>query len=590
MSLFKRIDIFGKRVNLRFQGDDYYKTRCGAVATIVMFLVLIGIFTLSALDIMKGKILSLNYLQTHDNGFEHTDLEDSKLYMRVDHVMEYQIFGFALEDDLDESYISFETYATKNRKTRKDKLLLKPYNCTDDVYNNLSKTVGKDLPPDLKIQCVKIPTSKFNEGYDPIFRLMECMHDKKCKPTQERNLKLKEVWIWVFTLTDETDYTSSSKNVFETSFQARSMPVSNTLKKNSHLNLQKLEIITVSGLTVPKKYKTISYRIKSWTENLVSIDAMDPIIANLLLRNDDIDKIIITKKFQTLLNVLAFIGGISKGITMILLIFVFPVREVLYYRKLMNHMFRVCCDSTQIDIALAMNSKDDDEEEEEEALVDEEIGKGEFKGRKKERRKTNTNTKKRKRKSKNTKNMKKKLNVFKSMIKKDNKKATGLMEAISNGLLTKEKMLDNMKEAFNLGNDDEEPKQFTFSDMMKAGFGKKKSLRKKRLSEIFRNGDVNATLLPLDDEEIEAVSQPVHIKNGMQAWKTKAERRIIRKKQKLLLGDSSDSDSSDDDIKGSVLLATDQKPKQNKDTESNFSLTLAIFNNIQAILSTIMME
>lgn len=115
---------------------------------------------------------------------------------------------------------------------------------------------------------------------------------------------------------------------------------------------------------------------------------------------------------------------------------------------------------------------------------------------------------------------------------------------------------------------------------MKAGFGKKKSLRKKRLSEIFRNGDVNATLLPLDDEEIEAVSQPVHIKNGMQAWKTKAERRIIRKKQKLLLGDSSDSDSSDDDIKGSVLLATDQKPKQNKDTESNFSLTLAIFNNI----------
>jgi hypothetical protein len=120
--------------------------------------------------------------------------------------------------------------------------------------------------------------------------------------------------------------------------------MSNTLKKHSHLNLQKLEIITVSGLMMPKKYKTISYRIQSWTESLLSHDDKDPIIASLILRNNLIDKVVITKKFQTLLNVLAFIGGISKGIGMILLIFVFPVREVLYYRKLMNDMFRVCCD------------------------------------------------------------------------------------------------------------------------------------------------------------------------------------------------------------------------------------------------------
>ena len=75
---------------------------------------------------------------------------------------------------------------------------------------------------------------------------------------------------------------------------------------------------------------------------------------------------IITKKFQTLLNVMAFIGGISKGVSMILLIFVFPVREVLYYRKLMNHMFRVCCEQDQISLAMKMiinSDKDPDEEE-----------------------------------------------------------------------------------------------------------------------------------------------------------------------------------------------------------------------------------
>ncbi len=58
----KKLDLFGKKVSLRFQGEDNYRTYCGAVATVFMFLALLILFTLSAKDIMKGKIETLGYM------------------------------------------------------------------------------------------------------------------------------------------------------------------------------------------------------------------------------------------------------------------------------------------------------------------------------------------------------------------------------------------------------------------------------------------------------------------------------------------------------------------------------------------------
>jgi hypothetical protein len=151
--------------------------------------------------------------------------------------MDFQVFGFAVEENYDSSYLSFETYATQNRKSS-EIMHLEPYDCTEEVYKNLSTTVGKDLPSHLQIKCVKISTQLFNQGFDPTFTLIECMgKGDNCKPAEERNRVLKELWIWVFTLTDETDYTKSSKHDFKTNFQAKSLPVSNTLKKFSHLSL-----------------------------------------------------------------------------------------------------------------------------------------------------------------------------------------------------------------------------------------------------------------------------------------------------------------------------------------------------------------
>lgn len=68
----KKVDLFGKRVNLRFQGEDEYRTFCGAVATIIMFLILGILSFLSARDIMKGKIDQLGYMiNNHSPSYVH---------------------------------------------------------------------------------------------------------------------------------------------------------------------------------------------------------------------------------------------------------------------------------------------------------------------------------------------------------------------------------------------------------------------------------------------------------------------------------------------------------------------------------------
>ena len=49
--IFKKIDIYGKRITLRFDGEEYFKTRCGAFATIILALSIIVVFVLNALSI-----------------------------------------------------------------------------------------------------------------------------------------------------------------------------------------------------------------------------------------------------------------------------------------------------------------------------------------------------------------------------------------------------------------------------------------------------------------------------------------------------------------------------------------------------------
>jgi hypothetical protein len=86
--------------------------------------------------------------------------------------------------------------------------------------------------------------------------------------------------------------------------------------------------------------------------DIVSIQKDEEMMLEILLKKDPVSRVVITKKFQTLSNLVAFLGGFSKGVAILLFACVFPVREVLYYRKLINYMFSVCFTDDQIQTAM----------------------------------------------------------------------------------------------------------------------------------------------------------------------------------------------------------------------------------------------
>jgi hypothetical protein len=116
--------------------------------------------------------------------------------------------------------------------------------------------------------------------------------------------------------------------------------------------------------------------------------------------------------------------------------------------------------------------------------------------------------------------------------------------------------------------------------MMKAAYGKRTSTLKDRApEEKFENGDLaNGKMLSLEGDELKVLREPNHIKNGLQHWKNLSKRNILRKKQKLILNESSSSENSPDKkIQDSLFFKSNEKFKPG-DTNSK-SKNTTLFSN-----------
>ena len=64
-----------------------------------------------------------------------------------------------------------------------------------------------------------------------------------------------------------------------------------------------------------------------------------------------------------MVEVVSFLGGLFKGISVCLFVFLWPFREIMYYKKLINSMFSVC--TTEEDLQTAFGYLVDEEEDSE---------------------------------------------------------------------------------------------------------------------------------------------------------------------------------------------------------------------------------
>ena len=203
--------------------------------------------------------------------------------------------------------------------------------------------------------------------------------------------------------------------------------------------------------------------------DIVAINKEEEQMLEISLTKDLVSKIVITKNFQTLTKLVAFIGGFSKGITILLLILVLPVREVLYYRKLINYMFSVCLNESQIQTALTLfqggknkkNKKKKGDGNGDGNDGDDNGGDNSALG---------------------TDMLRKSLNKMKQKFKKPIKKSAGLMDQImARETITKESFMANMVKAFNKPQSQkktERTNSVSFLTLISAGFSSRQKKNK----------------------------------------------------------------------------------------------------------------
>lgn len=532
--LIKKADLFGRRVNLRFEGEDYFKTYCGAVATIFLFVTLMIITTVSVMDITKGKIESMNYMIKNTLVSTKSHFNDRN-----------EVFGFAIEDGaLDESLLKFEIGIGKRGEELNKSV--ESYNCKEEVYSKLSIRFSKSVPKNLSILCFNVPSNLLRGGYKPTVMFRECLDTNKgCKPLKIRDKLLREFYVWAFTIADETDFTQP-KSTLNSKFSASLISVSNWYFKRATLVLREVELQTKAGIFMKKLSKKFTNIFLRTDVDIVSINKEEENMLELRLMQDEASKVVIMKKFQSISDLLAFLGGYSQGMMILLLIFVFPVREISYYRKLINSMFSVCQNQKQLETAVKIFAAgDDDNSEEALSSKSTRIGKAIKNGREKV----------------NVYNNIKKMGVrFNKKRRKTRGALDQMMEAREH--ITKEKFLENMQKAFShkdtlnkMKEENVNPKtpkdnkKLSFANLILAGMGKyfkKKSKRETISSLLVENEEkvsrgtqtfnitdnfVDGKMRDLNVYEIDNIQSEVILK-GLTNW-VKLARKMLKEKKEL---------------------------------------------------------
>ena len=396
-NLFIKSDIFGKKINMTFESTTVFKTCCGAVATVCLGLLLFLIFVKECLLISEGKLAGSSYMILNKFNDNRT----------MSNAMKDQVLGFAFEEeDLDDpSFLSYRVeLVNSNLSAGKGNDSLSLFDCADYVYSQLSNRVDDSVPENLAIKCIRVSSRTLRSGFIPKILFTQCQEkasnhldrlkekkgagnnpkngkskngrkgkkssksdkngakndksdkDRVCRPKRERDERLSRFRIWAFSLADESDFTVSDTTLVS-KFTATRIAASNNIEKESTLTFKEVEVQIMEGIIFKHVTRTKeAHMLIRNQDEILSVGREGPLLS-LRMKIDKTSKIVITKTFKSYADAVAFIGGFSKSIGLFLFIFVWPVREVLFYKKLINEMFSVCVDKKQCKTALEMVRK-----------------------------------------------------------------------------------------------------------------------------------------------------------------------------------------------------------------------------------------
>ena len=151
------LDIYGKRITLRYNGEEYFKTRCGACATVTLVMTLVIVALLHFRNIYLGKIDRFDYV-IHNQFLENYWIERGRRFPETHEIL---AFGFEDESLIHDMHLQFRGFILHKNQTEENLQLTK---CTDEVLSNMNRVTLPQIPTSIHIRCLRVPMEHISSG------------------------------------------------------------------------------------------------------------------------------------------------------------------------------------------------------------------------------------------------------------------------------------------------------------------------------------------------------------------------------------------------------------------------------------------
>lgn len=335
----KSPDLFGRRVNLLYNEQDYFKTHCGAVGTIILIFGISVVAYFQILKLFRYTVQNLDYFETNKN---HKNV----LFQNTNFQHEYTKFA-----------IFYESSALHSNSLIDIKFRAK----------NKTQYLEEEVPDIKRIECKEM---NFTRHLDILFAkeyMENCFQvktediekipfkidfEKKCEKKNCNKSIVTKVPMLFFLEVNNNDITNENE-IYE--LQKLELTLNKKIEKKVQIDLIELQTVTFNN---PMRSDLLFRGILFSSHNEYIIDLNpEKLLMSLELNLLTHRKIMVKRTIYQFQHFLSLIGGLMKGATVIVFICIWPFREVLYYRKLVNEMFVLCHDQSMLKGVMKLNKK-----------------------------------------------------------------------------------------------------------------------------------------------------------------------------------------------------------------------------------------
>lgn len=326
-------DIFGKEINLLYEEKAYFPTTCGRCSTVLVIIILVAALVSESVKFIRQDLATLSSYETTRAAVVSPTITLPYINTLIDHLQNDKIFmavGFRPQSLLEPSDISIMLAGEQDVQIECEKS-----NYNEELY----------IRDGVEWSCLHLKSQPLMTSIGRVYidycikgtstEKQACLSRIEALSEQERSIEIEvALEVNVNQVNSRNQEPVAGLRIFRTA------GVPNLVKRHN-FRLIEYESVTYTGYGTSQGYNSLLF--KDHYETVVAVGGSETRrLLEIEIEIDQNRKMISERKLYPLKDVISFLGGLFKGLSIFFFAIVWPFREVSYYRSLINQVFRLC--------------------------------------------------------------------------------------------------------------------------------------------------------------------------------------------------------------------------------------------------------